>query len=62
MSGGANAGFLDTLALAYHLTGATGKALEIQRQAIALLPPSESSLRSELETRLAEYGAALRRK
>ena len=57
MSGGTNAGFLDTLALAYHRTGDTEKAREIQRRAISLLPPGESTQRAKLETRFAEYGA-----
>jgi eukaryotic-like serine/threonine-protein kinase len=56
MSGGTNPGFLDTLALAYHLNGDTAKARETERHAISLLPPGKSPLRSELEARLAEYG------
>lgn len=62
VSGGANAGFLDTLALAYHRTGDTEKAREIQHRAISLLPPGDSRLRSELETRLAEYEGTLQGK
>ena len=58
MSGGTNAGFLDTLALAYHHTGDTGKTLEIQRQAMSLLPSGESPLRTELEANIAKYRRA----
>ncbi|MFQ5473065.1 MAG: tetratricopeptide repeat protein, partial [Dehalococcoidia bacterium] len=60
MTDGANAGILDTLALAHHRTGDASKAIEIQRQAVSILPPGESPLRSELATRLAEYEAVLR--
>ena len=38
-------GILDTLALAYHLTGDTAKAIENQKQAIALLPEGASGRR-----------------
>ena len=58
MSGGASAGFLDTLALAYHHTGDTSRAIETQRHAISILPSGESPLRSELEGHLADYGSA----
>ncbi len=53
----ANPGFLDTLALAHHRTGDTTRALEIQERALALLPPGESSLRTELEEHLDEFRA-----
>jgi len=46
------------LALAHHSTGDTGQALEIQRQAISLLPPGDSNLRHELERALARFEAA----
>ena len=54
----ANPSFLDTLALAYHRTGDTARALETQKRALELLPPGESPLRKELEARLAEFEAA----
>ncbi|UCE60824.1 MAG: serine/threonine protein kinase [Phycisphaerales bacterium] len=50
-----NCSFLDTLALAYQATGEIAKAVETQRQAISLLPPEESPLRTRLEVALAEY-------
>jgi len=53
-----NPSFLDTLSLAYHLTGDTTKAIENQKKTIALLPPGESSLRTSLETALANFEAA----
>ncbi len=51
--------YLDTLSLAYHLTGDTAQAIENQKKAIALLPPGESSMRSPLEAALADFEAAL---
>ena len=54
-----NPGYLDTLSLAYHLTGDTAKAIENQRKAIALLPDGESRLRAELEENLAKFEAQL---
>jgi hypothetical protein len=50
---------LDTLALAYFMTGDAAKAVETQERAVSLLPPEESPLRTELETSLAKYRAAL---
>jgi serine/threonine protein kinase/tetratricopeptide (TPR) repeat protein len=58
MVGGENAEILDTLAMANHMNGNTPKALELQRQAIALLPPEKSRLRTELEANLAKFEAA----
>ena len=55
-----NPAYLDTLSLAYHLTGDTAKAIENQKKAIALLPPGESTLRTPLETALADFEAALK--
>jgi len=52
--------YLDTLSLAYHLTGDTAKAIENQKKAIALLPPGESSLRTSLEGALADFESALK--
>ena len=54
-----NPNFLDTLSLAYHLTGDTAKAIENQKKAIALLPPGESSLRTSLEGTLADFESGL---
>ena len=48
--------YLDTLALARHLTGDTAAAIETERRAIALMP--EGADRG-LHDRLAEYEAAL---
>ena len=50
--------YLDTLALAYHLTGEETKAAETQRQAVELLPPGDSIDRRQLEARLAQYEQA----
>ncbi len=52
-----NAGWLDTLSLAYHLTGDTAKAIENQKKAISLLPEGESALRTGLEEALATFAA-----
>jgi non-specific serine/threonine protein kinase/serine/threonine-protein kinase len=60
MTGFRNATYLDTLALAYHLTGDTERAIETQSKAISLLP--EDADRSEYEERLAEFESALRGK
>ena len=49
---------LDTLALAYHLTGEEAKAAQTQRQAVELLPPGDSVDRRQLEARLAQYEQA----
>ena len=54
-----NAGILDTLALAYFMTGDAAKAIETQETAVSLLPPGESEARTELEANLAKYRAAL---
>ena len=59
VTGHENPGFLDTLALAHHLTGATAQAVEVQQRAISFLPPGGSDLRSELESALARFEAAL---
>jgi len=55
-----NPGILDTLSLAYHLTGDTAKAIENQKKAIALLPEGESQLRAGMEEALVKFEAALR--
>ncbi len=56
-----NPGHLDTLSLAYHLTGDTAKAIENQKKAIALLPEGESPVRQALEEALAKFEAVLKR-
>jgi non-specific serine/threonine protein kinase/serine/threonine-protein kinase len=57
MTGFENAGFLDTLSLAYYLTGDRAKAIENQKQAIALVPAGDSGLRTALEESLARFEA-----
>jgi len=47
--------YLDTLALAQHMTGDTAKAIETQKRALDLLPPEYHQQRKEMEQRLAEY-------
>ena len=59
MTGHQQPHFLDTLSLAYHLTGDTAKAIENQKKAIALLPEGNSTLRSDLEEALAKFESAL---
>jgi tetratricopeptide (TPR) repeat protein len=54
-----DARYLDTLALAYHLTGDTAKAVEMQELALALAPDVDARSRAELENRRSEYEAAL---
>ena len=49
--------YLDTLSLAYHLTGDTAKAVENQKKAISLLPADAD--RGEYEAALARFEAAL---
>ena len=58
MSGGDNAQFLDTLALAYFMTGDTAMAIETQGKAVSHLRPGESPDRTELETNLAKFRQA----
>ena len=52
-----NTDHLDTLALAYFQTGDMGHAIEIQRQALDLLPPGHDD-RGAYEKHLARYEAA----
>jgi len=47
--------FLDTLALAYWMSGKREEAIATQSKAVDLLPPGESNLRTELEERLASF-------
>ena len=49
------ASILDTLPLAYHLTGDNKLAIEMQEQAVALAPLSQPQLRRNLETQLIKY-------
>jgi hypothetical protein len=52
---------LDTLALAYHLTGEHASAVETEQKAIALLK-ADSPARREFETNLAKFQAAAKGK
>ena len=54
-----NALYLDTLALAYHMTGDTPRSLETQQEALSLLTANQESHRPEMEANLAKYIAAL---
>ena len=58
MSGGENARSMDTLALAYFMTGDVAKAIVTQEKAVLLLPAGESPLRTELEANLAKFRQA----
>jgi len=51
--------YLDTLALAQHMTGDTPKAIETQKRALALIPPEYHQQRKEMEERLAEHETVL---
>jgi len=46
---------LDSLALAYFLSGEAGRAAAVQRRAIALLGDADPQLRAALEEKLAKY-------
>ncbi len=59
MTDNANPGYLDTLALAQHLTGDTAAAIETEKKALSLLPPDASD-RGDYEAALARFEAALR--
>jgi hypothetical protein len=48
--------YLDTLALAQHMTGDTAAAIETQERAISLMPEDADP---EMATRLANYEAEL---
>ena len=56
----ANPGYLDTLALAQHLTGDTPAAIETEKKALSLLPP-EAPGRGDYEAALARFEAALKK-
>jgi len=53
-----DANVLDTLALAFHLTGNHGRAVELEERAISLMP-ANSTGRSELEQHLQQYRARM---
>jgi hypothetical protein len=54
-AGATNPTILDTLALAYWMSGKREEAIATQTKAIDLLPSGESSLRTELEGRLFSF-------
>ena len=58
MTNNANLGFLDTLALAQHLTGDTPAAIETEKTALLLLAPDAPG-RGDYEAALAKFEAAL---
>lgn len=49
---------LDSLALAYFLSGEPGRAAAVERQALALLGDGDPELRAILEEKLARYTRA----
>jgi hypothetical protein len=55
MSGGDDPNIIDTLALAFHVSGQTPKAILLQRKAISLLPQPDTRFNEKLE----EYVASL---
>ena len=58
MTDDANHAYLDTLALAQHLTGDTPAAIETEKKALSLLPPDAPG-RGDYEAALAKFEAAL---
>ncbi len=67
MTNGSDPSTLDTLATAYYLSGEIPSAVDIERRAIAALPPLRAGaapagahLRTELEASLARFEAALK--
>ena len=58
MTGYENPGYLDTLALAYQLSGQIPRAIETQKKALSFLPENAPG-RDGYEERLAEFEAAL---
>ena len=58
MTNNANHTYLDTLALAQHLTGDTPAAIETEKKALSLLPP-DAPERSDYEAALARFEVAL---
>jgi len=55
MTNGDNPRVLDSLALAYYLSGDPAKAAAAQRRALAALDDRDPQLRAELEKKLAKY-------
>ncbi|MCH7872892.1 MAG: tetratricopeptide repeat protein [Planctomycetes bacterium] len=51
--------YLNTLALAYYMTGNMARALETQQEALSLLTEDQESYRPEMEANLTKYKAAL---
>ncbi len=62
LGGWQDPGVLDTLALAYHRTGDNARAVEIESQALDLIPVEDAAQREPFETALAEYREALENK
>ena len=60
MTDNANPGYLDTLALAQHLTGDTPAAIETEKKALSLLP-ADAPGRGKYEAALARFEAALKK-
>lgn len=52
-------GLLDVLARAYAQAGDPARAVEIEKKALALLPPGASDFRKELEDNLAQFSSAM---
>jgi len=50
-----NPGYLDTLALAYFLTGDSQRATEWEEKALDLLPPNATDIRAEFEANLKRF-------
>ena len=50
---------MDTLALAYHRTGANIKAVEVEERALALIDEGDAARREPFEDALEEYRSAL---
>jgi tetratricopeptide (TPR) repeat protein len=58
LTGNANPAYLDTLALAYHQTGDTAKAIDLQRKALALIA-ADAPDRAQYLERLVEFERAV---
>ena len=50
---------IDTLALAYHRTGDTERAIEVEIRALELIPEDDTARREPFEATIAEYRASL---